>query len=451
MHLVAKPVRIAVAGGNFAGLNAVKSLYLQLLATNPDYDGTKQAPPNPNVNITLIDRKDGFVHYLGMTRGLTQPEYGSKLWVPYSDMPWLQHPSITIKKSIISRITPTHIELADASENIEFDYLVIALGQSRNAPIGVASSTRSEYLEAMGKYQTSIKEAKSIAVVGGGAVGTELAADIKSDYPDKHVTLVHSRDLPIAGPFKDEFRNHVVDVLKALGVNTVFGERVVEETSTTEAFAPQPPKHSDILSELVDSVKRNATLKTSSGRVIEADLVFNTLGFKTKAPLVDLPSSTDAPIFSPSGIRVNSCLQVDDPKYPNIFAAGDVNNRGLVKLAGAAANSGTVAGKNIAKLMRAKDGEDAVLDIAGGRGGRSGRGAGGDAGRGGRGSGQHGVSDRGAPEYGGIKLVLGEHHAVIQKGEEVVPPEIAKNMVAPDIKLGKATKNLCINAFPISK
>ncbi|KAJ2232663.1 hypothetical protein GGI13_008866, partial [Coemansia sp. RSA 455] len=80
MPLVNAPIRIAVAGGNYSGLSAMRELYLQLLATGPDYDGTKQAPPNPNVKITLIDRRDGFVHYLGMTRGLCQSDYGNKLW-----------------------------------------------------------------------------------------------------------------------------------------------------------------------------------------------------------------------------------------------------------------------------------------------------------------------------------------------------------------------------------
>ncbi|KAJ1897869.1 hypothetical protein LPJ81_004448, partial [Coemansia sp. IMI 209127] len=59
MPIIRNPIRIAVAGGNFGGLSAIKHLYLHLLATNPDYDGTKQAPSNPDIKITLIDRKDG--------------------------------------------------------------------------------------------------------------------------------------------------------------------------------------------------------------------------------------------------------------------------------------------------------------------------------------------------------------------------------------------------------
>lgn len=42
--------------------------------------------------------------------------------------------------------------------------------------------------------QESIQAAQRIAVVNGGAVGVALAADIKSFYPEKDVTIVHSRE-----------------------------------------------------------------------------------------------------------------------------------------------------------------------------------------------------------------------------------------------------------------
>ncbi|KAJ1662610.1 hypothetical protein IW140_005725 [Coemansia sp. RSA 1813] len=436
MPIIRSPIRIAVAGGNFGGLNAVKSLYLNLLATNPDYDGTEQAPPNPDVKITLIDRKDGFVHYLGITRGLSQPEYSRKLWIPYRDMPWLQHSSIEIKKRIISRITSTHVEFADSSEHVEFDYLVVALGQSRNAPIGVAASTRDEYLAAMEKYQMSIRDAKSIVVVGGGAVGTELAADLKTDYPHKEITLVHSRELPVPGPFKDEFRKEVVRVLHMIGVNTMFGERVVDEKSSEqEDFSPHgSSKYTDVLPELVDTVKRNATLVTSSGYTVEADLVFNCLGIKSKAPLIDLPSSTDQSIFASNGIRIRAeTMQLDDPQYDHIFAVGDITNRNKVKLAGAAANGGRTAGDSISAIIRAERGgeQDTVtrhtanMAMGGRKGGRG-----------------------GSSIYGKIKLVLGDHHAVSQMGDEVLPTEQAMNYISPDIKLGKVIKSLAIGSFP---
>ncbi|KAI8318549.1 hypothetical protein GQ54DRAFT_266772 [Martensiomyces pterosporus] len=399
MAVISKPVRIVIAGGNYGGLSAAKNLYLRLLATNSDYDGAKLPPPNPSVQITLIDRRDGFVHYLGMTRGISQPEYGARLWAPYSSLPWLQHPSIRVRKGVIKLITPTHVELADTDERVEFDYLVVALGQSRQAPIGVAASTRDEFLKAMARDHDYIKGSQSIVVVGGGAVGTELSADLKSEFPQKDVTLIHSRNLPVPGPFMSEFRQYAADVIRSLGVRTVFEQRVVEELSADETTKETAPvRHSDILPELADSVKRNVTLVTSAGEKIHGDL----------------------PIFSPSGIRVKKTLQVNDARYPHIFAVGDVCNHALVKLAGAATSGGRLAANNIAKLIHATAGEDAELE------------------------------ETGEPKAK-MKLVLGEKHAVIQGNGHVIPPEIASSKVAPDIKLGKALRNICVDAYPTLK
>ncbi|KAJ2488997.1 hypothetical protein IWW37_004369 [Coemansia sp. RSA 2050] len=432
MHITNVPIRIAVAGGNYGGLSAMRELYLQLLATNTGYDGTKQAPPNPNIKITLIDRRDGFVHYLGMTRGLCQSEYGNKLWVPYSSMPWLRHPSISVKKGIVTRIAPRHIELADTSDHVEFDYLVVTLGLSRSAPIGVAASTRDEYLKDMDKQRALIGNAQSVVVVGGGAVGTELAAEIKSTFPQKDVTLIHSHSLPISGPlFTSEFRRSVADVLQSLGVKPLFDERVVGESSTSSDGADTVTiKHGDILPELVESVRRNSTLTTSSGLKVYGDVVFNCLGVKTKDSLIDLPSSSNEPIFSPHGIRVNESMQVDDPSYSHIFAAGDVSNKDVLKFAGPATSGGKTAATNIARLIRTSSGEIPALEAP-------------------KCKARNNQNDAVKLEYGSIKLVLGERHGVIQRGAEVVPTETAIHMMSPDIKLGKVTRMLCIGAFPI--
>jgi len=43
-------------------------------------------------------------------------------------------------------------------------------------------------------YQEGLKRANSILVVGGGAVGVQMACDLKEVYPEKEITLAHSRD-----------------------------------------------------------------------------------------------------------------------------------------------------------------------------------------------------------------------------------------------------------------
>lgn len=51
-----------------------------------------------------------------------------------------------------------------------------------------ASSVR--YLQS---HQQRVKEANFILIVGGGAVGVQMATDLKEYYPEKEVVLVHSR------------------------------------------------------------------------------------------------------------------------------------------------------------------------------------------------------------------------------------------------------------------
>jgi len=43
-------------------------------------------------------------------------------------------------------------------------------------------------------YQQQVKRASKIVIVGGGAVGVQMATDLKEVYPEKDVTLIHSRD-----------------------------------------------------------------------------------------------------------------------------------------------------------------------------------------------------------------------------------------------------------------
>lgn len=43
-------------------------------------------------------------------------------------------------------------------------------------------------------HQQHVQRAKSVLVVGGGAVGVQIATDIKAYFPEKQVTMVHSRD-----------------------------------------------------------------------------------------------------------------------------------------------------------------------------------------------------------------------------------------------------------------
>jgi NADH dehydrogenase FAD-containing subunit len=61
-------------------------------------------------------------------------------------------------------------------------------------------------------------------VIGGGAAGVELSGDIKEDYKDKHVILIHPREILVNDKVNESFQATVKDRLKFLGVETVLGE-----------------------------------------------------------------------------------------------------------------------------------------------------------------------------------------------------------------------------------
>ncbi|KAJ1882969.1 hypothetical protein H4R99_001199 [Coemansia sp. RSA 1722] len=398
-----RPIRIVVAGGNYAGLSAIKALYSSLLAS-------PRSPPAaiPPVEITLIDRRDGFVHYIGMTRGLTEPEYGAKLWTPYASVPWLQHPQIHIRQATITKITSTSVQTQrnnNETADVLFDYLVICLGDGRFAPIGTAATSKAGYLEQIQKAFEEIRAAGSVAVVGGGAVGIEMAADIKCDFPEKQVKLVHSRQLLLPGPFKDEFRQTVLDIMqKDIGVDVVLGNRVVSQT----------PQSADMLTsnrdpEYISSTVTNATLTMANERQLAADLVIRCLGTKPKyQELVDLPG-----VFDSTGIRVQDTMQVDN--LNNIYACGDICSRDQVKLAGVAMYGGYISGRNIARAVLY--GGEAKLENA--------------------------------TRYPSkIMLLMGKDRFALQMADEIWDTERARPYATADMGLDNCIKALALDGIP---
>ncbi|KAI8318999.1 FAD/NAD(P)-binding domain-containing protein [Martensiomyces pterosporus] len=342
--MASKLARIVIAGGNYAGLNALHHLYAGLLAKKPAGDTS----PHPNVQITLIDRRDGFVHYIGITRGLTEPSFGPQLWVPYKTIPWAQHnPHIGFTQATIKEITANAVVLENGSK-VEFDYLVVALGQSRFAPIGVSSTTQDEFVKELSESHEEIHKAQNIVVVGGGAVGVEMAADIKCDFPEKKVSLVHSRALPIPGPFSDKFREEVVGILQDIGVDVVLGERVIDHQPPTEDQAASTELAAR-LPERVKSTGTNSVLQLSTGRKLHADWVIRCLGTRNKYSLISLPGET--PLVGPNGLKVKPTMQLNSPLYPHIFACGDICARDQVKLAGVAMYGAYIAARNITRAV----------------------------------------------------------------------------------------------------
>lgn len=195
----------------------------------------------------------------------------------------------------------------------------------------------------------------------------EYATDLKDVYPDKEVTLLHSRKrlLPI---YPEEVHDAVVARLDALGVRTVLGERVLE--------CPENPG-------TLDGVEKVVT--TDAGNSYAADLVLVCTGPKAHVGLMRV---LDERAISPvtGRIRVSPTKQVslapvapfepvpaaaaeddaaealaklalDDSSIPNIFAIGDCAQTAAIQAGHTSYYQGEVAARNIVRLVKGESEE----------------------------------------------------------------------------------------------
>ncbi|GAA1216373.1 FAD-dependent oxidoreductase [Kitasatospora nipponensis] len=119
--------------------------------------------------------------------------------------------------------------LLEDGEAIGYDTLVYALGSS-TAWRGVPGAAESAYgVERAAELRGRVRGAErpgTVAVVGGGATGIELAAELAEAYPAWQVRLVAAGR--VGGWFSAKGRSHVLRELRRLGV------QIQEEAEVTE-------------------------------------------------------------------------------------------------------------------------------------------------------------------------------------------------------------------------
>lgn len=116
-----------------------------------------------------------------------------------------------------------------SGEIVGFEFLVLAMGARGDLPSRLSVEGREEGIEKLREVQGGIGGARSLVIIGGGPAGVELAADAKERYPDKNVTLVHSR-ARLLNHFGEGLHDAAMKMMKELGVKVVLGDRLVSET-----------------------------------------------------------------------------------------------------------------------------------------------------------------------------------------------------------------------------
>lgn len=164
--------KVVIVGGSFAGLAAAEHLWT-------DFD------------VTLIDKNSFFEYCCMNARALVKESYIDELIVPYSDIVKTSGNKLTFIQGTLEMVNANNtIDIRRPGNQqfdpVVFDYLIIATGGQYTFPIKdfevtTVEARRNKISEELHR----IKEAGSILVVGGGAVGVEVMGELVSLFSDK--------------------------------------------------------------------------------------------------------------------------------------------------------------------------------------------------------------------------------------------------------------------------
>ncbi|OGE55891.1 hypothetical protein PENARI_c003G01832 [Penicillium arizonense] len=343
-----QPYKVLVIGGSYAGLAATLNLidlcHGRKCRFNLDPNAVAPEKKIP-VQITIVDERDGYYHLIGVPLALGSNIDASDFWKKYEDIPALQNLDIKTVQGRVdsvdckSRVARIYQSTANDGHKIveeKYDYMIATTGLRREWPSAPKSFTREAYLaETADSVETIENAVQGVVVIGGGAVGIEIAAELKMLRPQSKVTLIHSRqNLLSSEPLPAEFSAKTLELLKESNVEMVLGARV-QETVPAD-----------------DSTSAKYTLKLSNGEEINADYVINAVS-KFSPTSSYLPSGA---CDSEGYIRITPSLEFsgDVPNKEYHYAAGDIACWSGIKRGGAAMHQGHFAVVNIHQKMMAE-------------------------------------------------------------------------------------------------
>jgi pyruvate/2-oxoglutarate dehydrogenase complex dihydrolipoamide dehydrogenase (E3) component len=102
---------------------------------------------------------------------------------------------------------------------------VIATGTKLTPPSTLPASSKPDAVTYLQKHAQKVVRSSKIVIIGGGAVGVQMATDIKELYPEKSVTLVHSRT-KLMNRFNSALHDIIAERCRDLGIQMILGSRV---------------------------------------------------------------------------------------------------------------------------------------------------------------------------------------------------------------------------------
>jgi 3-phenylpropionate/trans-cinnamate dioxygenase ferredoxin reductase component len=263
-------MRYLIVGGGMTGDAAAKGIREQDVEGSIVLVGAEQHPPYARPPLT---------------KGLWAGADEAKIWRGTEEAGVV----LRLGRRIVSLDLEGHRATDDRGEEYGWEKLLLATGGRPRTIPGAEGVVYFRTLDDYRAVRTRMHEGASAIVIGGGFIGSELAASLAANgcrvtmiFPERGIA---SRVLP------GELSAYVTEEYRAHGVEVVTEETVADAGATW--------------------------VTTGSGRTIEADVVAAGLGLE---PATDLAAA--------GGLEVDNGIVVDElgraAGYEDVFAAGDV-------------------------------------------------------------------------------------------------------------------------------
>jgi NADH dehydrogenase FAD-containing subunit len=282
--MVSSKTRIVIIGGGIGAQLAHK--------LSPQLDISRH-------ELTLINNRPFFTLYIaGLRMNVTSEQnLEDKALIPFDRLFAEGHPG-SFKLGSVTAVRAGEVVL-ESGETVGYDHLVLATGNIWEGPLAFPTGDKSTVVEHVKEWRSTFASKKDIAIIGGGAVGLELAGEIKQFYPQTNVTVVHNESLPLNSAYPNKFRKTAQKALAKTGIKLVLEDRL-EQLTPEDGF-----------------------VTTKNGVKVKADLVVPARGGQ---PNTSFLQSLDASVLTPRGhVKVLTTLQVDlSSGKRNIWALGDI-------------------------------------------------------------------------------------------------------------------------------
>ncbi|GAB4009324.1 NAD(P)/FAD-dependent oxidoreductase [Nocardioides ultimimeridianus] len=247
-------------------------------------------------------RDEGYAGGVTVVSGEAEPPYerpqlskdflkGDKDFAVLHDPQWYADRDVALRSGVRATrldLGAGTVHLEDATD-LRFDRLLLATGASpRRIDLpGADHAVTLRTIEDARRIQSALEPGRTVALIGGGWIGLEVAAAARARGAD--VVVLEAGPLPLGNVLGPDLARHLVELHRSKGVDL-----------RTEVH--------------VESIEPDGVV-TSDGRV-DADLVVMAVGAVPETALAEA-----AGLAVDNGVVVDQHLRTSDPR---VFAAGDV-------------------------------------------------------------------------------------------------------------------------------